>query len=221
MNNNAVVVSPPEEADACVIWLHGLGADGHDFEPIVSGFAASLRRHTLFVFPHAEHLPVTINGGMVMPAWYDIYDTNFGTRVDTDGMSRSQSRIEDIIAQAIQKGIKSERIVLAGFSQGGVIALRTALTYETNLAGVLALSTYLPGKESLEARLRSAPQRLPIFLAHGSTDPLIPLEAARQARDDLIGWGFAVQWQTYAMQHAVCPEEVNDIEKWLSATLSR
>ena len=217
--SNAVVLEPPEPASASVIWLHGLGADGHDFEPIVPQLGANLTNTTRFVFPHAPRQPVTINGGMVMRAWYDICDADFPGQADETGIRRSEATLCDYISREIQAGIAADRIVLAGFSQGGVIALRTGLLYPQRLAGIMALSTYLP-LQSETAREKNATNSLiPIFLAHGALDALIPIEVAKSSRDFLHEHGYDVEWHSYRMDHSLCADELQDINEWLSAIL--
>jgi phospholipase/carboxylesterase len=197
---------------ASIIWLHGLGADGHDFEPIVPELR--LAEPVRFIFPHAPVRAVTVNQGMRMRAWYDIFQFG-GGREDEAGIRASQGLVEEIISSEVLKGIKPEKIVLAGFSQGGAIALQTALRHPQRLAGVLALSTYLPIQEKL-ADEASAPNReAPIFMAHGLYDDIIPLARAERSRDALAKAGYKVEWRTYPMPHSVCPEEIRDIAGFL------
>jgi phospholipase/carboxylesterase len=204
--------------DASVIWLHGLGADGRDFEPIVPelGLPASLQLR--FIFPHAPVRPVSINQGMRMRAWYDIFQLGGGPE-DEPGIRASQELVETLIASQNRKGIRSQRIVLAGFSQGGAIALQTALRGRERLAGILALSTYLPLSAKLTGE-RSEPNRdLPILMAHGLYDDVIPLARAEQSRKVLADLGYPVQWHTYPMAHSVHPAEIADIARFLGAIL--
>jgi len=217
LTETEVVVEPLSRITSVVIWLHGLGATGHDFEPITSQFSHQIRRETRFIFPHAEKRPVTINGGMIMPAWYDIYDVSLGGTVDTEGMDRTQMRLDRYIQETIETGINSQRIVIAGFSQGGVIALREALSERFKLAGYIALSTYLPGSQHVKPA--SKVPNPPVFLAHGRNDQLIPIEAAELARDQLEATGFDVEWKPYPMQHEVCTQEIADIDSWLLRVL--
>ena len=208
---------------AAVIWMHGLGADGNDFAPIVPelklGGAPAIR----FVFPHAPMMPVTINNGHVMRAWYDVsFGDLEGTtrRADEQGVRASQTAIDKLIAREIQRGIAPRNIVIAGFSQGGAIALQTGLRYPQRLAGIMALSTYLPLGETL-ADEASAPNRdIPIFYAHGAHDPVIPLAMATASRAKLSALGYAVEWHEYPMQHAVCLEEIQAIGAWLRKAIS-
>jgi len=218
--SNAVVLEPPQPASATVIWLHGLGADGHDFEPIVPQFNATVTATTRFVFPHAPEQPVTINGGMIMRAWYDIREADFPGQADETGIRLSQATLRGYIKREIEAGIAPERIVLAGFSQGGVVALRTGLLFPERLAGIMALSTYLPLQAETAAEKHSANADIPIFLAHGALDPLIPIEAAKACRDFLLEHNYSVDWRSYRMDHSVCPDELQDISEWLSAVLS-
>jgi phospholipase/carboxylesterase len=200
--------------DAAVIWLHGLGADGHDFEPIVPELRLPPSLQLRFIFPHAPVRPVTINQRMRMRAWYDIFQLGPG-REDEAGIGESASAVQQLVEEQIKRGINSPRIVLAGFSQGGAIALHTALRYSSRLAGVLALSTYLPLAASLRDEIGEANRRLPIFMAHGTYDDVIPLLRAEQSRKALGDAGYSVEWHTYPMAHSVCAEEIADIASFL------
>lgn len=202
---------------ASVIWLHGLGADGHDFEPIVPELPLPAGLGARFVFPHAPVQAVTINYGHVMPAWYDVYGDG---RQDADGIRLSQGRIEALIARERERGVAPGRIVLAGFSQGGAIALLTGLRHPDRLAGILALSTYLPLAETVAAEASPANRAVPIFMAHGAEDPVIPLQRAAISRDQLRKVGYQVEWHEYPMPHAVCPEEIADVGAWLGRVLA-
>ena len=204
--------------DAAVIWLHGLGADGHDFEPIVPELQLPQRLSIRFIFPHAPVRPVTLNQGMRMRAWYDILQLG-GGREDEPGIRASQKAVEDLIAREGSRGIAPRRIVLAGFSQGGAIVLQTSLRYPERLAGTLALSTYLPLAGTLAAERSALNRDLPIFMAHGSQDPMIPIDRARFSRDALAALGYPVQWREYPMPHSVCLEELADIATWLTQAL--
>jgi phospholipase/carboxylesterase len=206
-------------ADASVIWLHGLGADGHDFEPVVPELRLPPALGVRFVFPHAPVRPVTLNMGMRMRAWYDIVQLGGGPE-DGDGIRASQALTEGLIARERERGVAPGRIVLAGFSQGGAIALHTGLRHAKRLAGILALSTYLPLADSLAAQAGAANRDLPIFMAHGRFDDVIPLERARQSRERLESLGYAVAWREYAMPHSVCGEEIADIAAWLLTRLA-
>ncbi len=205
--------------DAAVIWLHGLGADGHDFEPIVPELRLPPAMQLRFVFPHAPVRPVTLNQGMRMRAWYDILRLDGGAE-DAAGIRASQVQVEALITEEVKKGIKPARIVLAGFSQGGAIALHTGLRHPAALAGVLALSTYLPLNETLKKEAGEANRKTPIFMAHGQHDDIIPLARAEQSRKILAGAGYDVRWKTYPMPHSVCAEEIADIAQFLRGVLA-
>jgi phospholipase/carboxylesterase len=213
---DAVEIETGPAPQAAIIWLHGLGADGHDFEPIVSELSLPPATAVRFVFPHAPVQAVTINGGARMRAWYDI---GHDGRQDAAGIRASQSRVEALIARERGRGVAAHRIVLAGFSQGGAIALQTGLRHPDPLAGVLALSTYLPLADTLEKEASAAARDVPIFMAHGVEDPLIPLARAAQSRDRLSALGYRVEWHEYPMPHSVCAEEIRDIGVWLQRTL--
>ncbi len=204
--------------DAAVIWLHGLGADGNDFEGIVPMLRLPARLSLRFVFPHAPVRPVTINMGARMRAWYDIFALG-GVREDEDGIRASQRMIEALIARERERGIASERIVLAGFSQGGAIALQTGLRHEQPLAGIMALSTYLPLASTLAGERSQPNAKLPILFAHGEYDEMIGVDRARASRDALVALGYGVQWKTYPMGHEVCPDEIGAISEWLASVL--
>jgi phospholipase/carboxylesterase len=201
-------------ADAAVIWLHGLGADGHDFEPIVPEL--ELAKPVRFIFPNAPVRPVTINNGMRMRAWYDIFQFGGGPE-DEAGLRESQGLLEKLIAAERARGAK--KIVLAGFSQGGAIVLQTGLRHAQRLAGIMALSTYLPLAGKLEAEKNPGNQGVPIFMAHGAYDDIIPLRRAEQSKDLLAKSGYSVDWRTYPMPHSVCPEEIGHISEFLARTL--
>jgi phospholipase/carboxylesterase len=201
---------------AAIIWLHGLGADGHDFEPIVPELGMPAVPAVRFLFPHGPLQPVTINGGAIMRAWYDV--TGDG-RQDAAGIRASQARVEALIARERARGIAARCIVLAGFSQGGAIALQAGLRHPELLAGILALSCYLPLPETLEREAGQANRDVPIFMAHGTQDPLIPLSWAMRSRDHLKTLGYAVDWHEYPMPHSVCAEEIADIGRWLRGVL--
>lgn len=209
---------------AAVIWMHGLGADGNDFVPIVNELDLAGAPAIRFVFPHAPMRAVTINNGHVMRAWYDV---SFGDlegrsrRADEAGVRESQAQIGALIAKEQTRGITADRIVLAGFSQGGAIALHTGLRHPEKLAGVMALSTYLPLADSFAVEASAANRSTPVFMAHGSHDPVVPYAMGRQSHDVLQQTGYAVQWQEYPMQHSVCLEEVADISRWLVSVLGR
>jgi phospholipase/carboxylesterase len=219
MSDSPIIVetgsNPP---DFCVIWLHGLGADGHDFEPIVPELGLDSDLNIRFLFPHAPMIPVTINQGFVMRAWYDIAEADIAARQDETGIRASQALLIEMIEHQIAQGIDSTRIVLAGFSQGGVIALQTGLRFDKPLAGIMALSTYLPLAETLTDEKSEANAGLPIFLAHGSADPVIPVDLAYRTRGHLEKQGYQPKWIEYdGMQHSVCAQEIDDMGRWLES----
>jgi phospholipase/carboxylesterase len=204
------------EALYCVIWLHGLGADGHDFEPIVKELNLPNDLAIRFIFPHAPMMPVTINNGYVMRAWYDILAMDIGSRQDEAGVRQSQQFVNQMIEQQIAQGIPGERIVLAGFSQGGAVILQAGLRLDIPLAGLMALSTYLPLADSFEAEKTLQNEKISIFMGHGDSDPVVKPELAYRARSFLEREGYAIEWHEYAgMQHGVCAQEIAHIRKWL------
>ena len=205
---------------AAVIWLHGLGADGYDFEPIVPELNLPPTPAVRFVFPHAPMRPVTINNGAVMRAWYDIVGLEGVRREDDAGVRASQASVEELIAREASRGVPAARVVLAGFSQGGAIALQTGLRHAERLAGIMALSTYLPLAATLAAEASPANRSVPIFMAHGQYDSLIPIERAAISRDLLGKAGYGVEWHDYPMEHAVCREEIDDVAAWLRRVLA-
>jgi phospholipase/carboxylesterase len=202
-----------------VIWMHGLGADGWDFVPIVRELPLPEDVALRFIFPHAPVRAVTINNGMEMRAWYDIAMNDIARLPDERGIRESQAGIERLIARERERGVPSSRIVLAGFSQGGAIALQVGLRHADRLAGIAALSTYLPLEESLDAEAAAANRATPILMAHGTEDPVIPLRLAEQSRAALQKRGYEVQWETYPMPHAVCGEEIEALSAFLGRTL--
>ena len=212
---SAVVIEPKVPARAAVVWLHGLGADGHDFEPIVPELGLDPALGVRFVFPHAPRIPVTVNGGMVMPAWYDIVAMDFDRAHDRAGIERSSAQVAALIEDQVAKGIPNERIVLAGFSQGGAIALHRGLRTEPRLAGIVALSTYLVLDEDLEPR--DGP---PVFQAHGSHDPVVAFEHGKRAHERLRELGVPATFTSYPMQHQVCLEEIEAIGHFLGRVLA-
>jgi phospholipase/carboxylesterase len=204
---------------AAVIWLHGLGADGHDFEPVVPMLGLPAGLAVRFVFPHAPVRPVTINMGMAMRAWYDILQLGGGPE-DADGIRSSQLLLEGLVAREEARGVDASKVVLAGFSQGGAIALQTGLRFSRQLAGILALSTYLPLAQTLADERAAANFETPIFMAHGRLDEMIPIGRAENSRDKLKAIGYRLEWHAYPMGHAVCPEEIEAIGQWLAKLLS-
>jgi phospholipase/carboxylesterase len=216
-----VVLEPPSPPDAAVIWLHGLGADGFDFVPIVEELRLPPTLAVRFIFPHARPRPVTINGGYVMRAWYDITSLGPDRTEDETGVRESADVVRGYIEQLNGSGIGSERIVIAGFSQGGAIALQAALRHPQRLAGVMALSTYLPLRQTLEKEAAAANRDTPILMCHGVRDAVLPMALGAASRDLLQSRGYPVEWKTYPMEHSVCVEEVLDISRWLQARLAR
>jgi phospholipase/carboxylesterase len=204
---------------ASVIWMHGLGADGNDFAPIVPALELPAGLSVRFVFPHAPMRPVTINGGWVMRAWYDVRQDAGERREDEPGVRQSQQAIEELIARETTRGIAAGAIVLAGFSQGGAMALHTGLRHAGRLAGIMALSCFLPLADTVAAEASAANRGAPILMVHGVDDAMVPLARARRARDLLRGLGYGVDWHEYRMAHAVCPEEIADISSWLGRVL--
>ena len=204
------------DADKCVIWLHGLGADGYDFKPIVPELNLPEGHGIRFIFPHAPQRPVTVNAGVVMRAWYDLYSMDFTNHEDEEGIKASSQQITDLIQQL---KIENNNIVLAGFSQGGAIALHTALRFPRPLAGILALSTYLPLVKTFESELSEANRKIPVMMCHGSHDPVVPYQLGDDSRYFLEQAGYKIDWHSYPMQHSVCPHEINDIGQWLQKIL--
>ncbi|MGA7802640.1 MAG: dienelactone hydrolase family protein [Gammaproteobacteria bacterium] len=212
-------VGPAGDARASVIWLHGLGADGYDFETLVPELGLIDRAKVRFVLPHAPYRPVTLNGGQIMRAWYDIRTLDLRQQEDEAGIRASGAIVEALIAREAERGVPSQRVILAGFSQGGAVALHTGLRYGSALAGVLALSTYLPLPAALAAEASAANRRVPILMAHGLHDDVVPLLAAQLARQILEAQGYAVDWHAYSMGHALCPDEIVDLRAWLARRL--
>jgi phospholipase/carboxylesterase len=209
----------PAAAAASVILLHGLGADGWDFVPIVDELGLPDSLPVRFVFPHAPLRPVTVNGGYVMRAWYDITGFTPEGRADSDGLAESVQRVDAYLEQEVARGVGGERIVLAGFSQGGAVALTAGLRYPRRLAGVLALSTYLPFPARLAGERSAANRDVPILMCHGRMDPVVPIAMGEEARDMLKVSGYALEWREYPMQHEVCAPELAEIGRWLRTRL--
>jgi phospholipase/carboxylesterase len=202
-----------------VIWLHGLGADGHDFEPIVPELVNPAWPALRFVFPHAPVRPITINGGMSMRAWYDIYGQDIAQRQDETGIRASIALLDELIEHEIARGVASEHVLLAGFSQGGAIVLAGGLRHRQRLGGIIALSTYLPLAEKTAAQMSADNRATPIFMAHGASDPVIAQALAEMSRDVLVGLGLAPEWHSYPMAHQVCAQEIADLKRWIGARL--
>ena len=209
---------PTRTATHAVIWLHGLGADGNDFMPIVPELGLPADLPVRFVFPHAPSMPVTVNGGVTMPAWYDILDIQIDRKVDETQLRHSAQAAHRLIDREIERGIPAERIILAGFSQGGAVAYEAALTYPQKLAGLMALSTYFATADSVV--LSEASQGLPILINHGTQDPVVPESLGRAAVDRLQTLGFKPEYQSYSMPHAVSPDQIRDIGQWLQQRLN-
>lgn len=215
----AVVIEPEKRADAAVILMHGLGADGHDFEPIVSELDLPPTSSIRWIFPHAPARHVTINGGYVMRAWYDIVSIERGAPEDEPGIRQSEKAIGSLVRAERDRGIDADRIVLAGFSQGGAMALFTAARWPEPLAGVVALSCYMPLPASLPAEMRPESRSARVFMAHGTEDPIVPFELGESSRDLLLQQGCRVEWRTYPMGHSVCEDEVDALREWLMEVL--
>jgi phospholipase/carboxylesterase len=216
MSEPPVEVTTGPNPVGTVIWLHGLGADGHDFEPLVPEL---LRLHHLslrYVFPHAPVRPVTVNGGYPMRAWYDVLSFDRNSKLDSAGIAASDANIRALIERENQRGISADHIVLAGFSQGGAMALYTGLRLEQRLAGVMGLSTYLLAPDQLQAEQHAVNLQTPVFLAHGTRDPVLPYAMGEQTSAALTAAGYKVEWHSYAMEHSLCVEEVADIAAYLA-----
>jgi phospholipase/carboxylesterase len=214
-----IEVETAPQPNAAVIWLHGLGADGHDFEPIVPELVSRGERAWRFVFPNAPVRPVTINSGMRMRAWYDIAGMDRRAAEDAEGFKDSDNQIRELIAREVTRGIPAGRIVLAGFSQGGAVSLYTVPRLTEKLAGVMALSCYLPRESTFSAERTPANDATPIFMAHGQADATVPMMLGMRSRDYLLSHGYSVEWHEYPMAHAVCAEEVADIRQFLLRVL--
>jgi len=215
----AVEIETAHAPTASIIWLHGLGADGHDFEPIVPDLGLPGEPAVRFVFPHAPSIPVSINGGYIMPAWYDIRHSDLGIEHDADGIERSARQIRLLIEQEQMRGVAAERIVIAGFSQGAAMALHVGLTHRERLSGIVALSGYLLQREQLAARCSTENKGIPIFMAHGVEDPVVPFSLGETAQHTLGEWGYDVEWHTYPIPHHVCTDEIRAIGHWITSRL--
>lgn len=216
-----VVEETGENPDASIIWLHGLGADGHDFEPIVTELGLPDDLSVRFVFPHAPAIPVTINNGYIMPAWYDFKPTGQGIEHDEKGIARSTKQIQLLIEQQKMYGIAPDRIILAGFSQGGAMAIHCGLQQPGPMAGIMALSSYLLMPDHREDEIKSAACSTPIFMAHGVDDPVVPYAVGETSRRKLEAAGYHIEWHRYPMEHHVCPQEIKDIGLWISGILKK
>ena len=216
---STIEIDPDTPAKASIIWLHGLGADGNDFVPIVSELELPDDMGVRFVFPNAPEMPVTINNGYVMPAWYDILSEDFFRKEDEEGIRNSATRIEDLIRHEIDRGIPAYRIILAGFSQGGAIALHTGLRYRKQLAGIMALSTYLPLADTLSMERVSENDNVPVMMAHGLYDPVVPFSVAQRSSEQLRTQGYDVELHEFEMEHTVCSAEIKAISDWIRKVL--
>lgn len=217
---SAIEIETRADPSVAVIWLHGLGADGSDFVPVVDELGLSGRYGMRFVFPHAHFIPVTCNGGYVMRAWYDIISLAPTSRqIDVAGILHSRDAVRDLILRENLRGIPCHRIFLAGFSQGGAVAYTAALTHPETLAGVISLSTYIPAPKLIVEEASDANRRIPIFAAHGTDDDVVSLELGLQARDFLLQQGYQVEWSEYSMPHSVCMEEIAAIGQWLESKM--
>lgn len=216
----SIISNPNTPVRNSVIWLHGLGADGNDFAPIVPELGTQDELGIRFIFPHAPMIPVTVNGGAVMPAWYDITQMDLMRRADTSGITQSSSIITQIINDEIASGIDPANIVIAGFSQGGVIAIDVGIRFPDRLAGIMALSTYVPMRDSLPDATQSGHGDIPIFYGHGQHDQVIPIDQAESSKRFLEESGYTIEWHSYPMEHSVCAKEIAHIKTWLSSVLS-
>jgi phospholipase/carboxylesterase len=216
-----IEVNPPGDPEAAIIWLHGLGADGHDFETIVPQLRLPDSLPVRYIFPHAPKRAVTINGGLMMRAWFDFFNVDLtADSIDHDHFRESVGLLSALIENEMRSGMTSDRIVLAGFSQGGAIALHAGLHYEKKLAGILAMSMHLPTVAKSAAAFSSTAKQVPIMMTHGQLDPIIPLSKALETRQALSDLGYAVDWHDYPMPHSVCDQEIQDIRSWLLKVLT-
>jgi len=220
LETEAAVTLDPRGATGTVIWLHGLGADGHDFVPMIPQLTLPASAPTRFVFPHARVRPVTINNGYPMRAWYDIRSLTTHGRGDLAGIADSVATVHSLVAAEQAAGIPAHRIVIAGFSQGGAVAMHAGLTAPVRLGGIIAASTYLPCAGELDLRLAAGDRDLPVLMCHGNLDNVVAPELGREARDWLVARGFAVQWHEYPMAHEICAEEIADVSRWLRDRLA-
>lgn len=215
MSLQMIQIDTQDDPNCAVIWLHGLGANGHDFVPIVNELNLPVSTRARFIFPHAPIQAVSLNSGMQMPAWYDIHGLDMDSIEDESGIEYISTEIHALINQQIDTGIKVNKIVLAGFSQGGALALHAGLSYSHPLAGLMALSCYLPIRGQITKTAHSASRELPMFLAHGSYDDVVPMDFAQRAKQILEDQGFSIDWRDYPCAHSVCAEEIHDIRNFL------
>jgi phospholipase/carboxylesterase len=214
-----ITIEPISTATSCVIWLHGLGDSGSGFAPVVPLLNLPDDHAIRFIFPNAPEQAITINSGFVMPAWYDIKNEDLHSRADMEGVIQSESLVQALIQEQIDNGITADNIVLAGFSQGGVMSLYTGLRFKQTLAGIIGLSCYLPIKDQLPSQLSNANSNTPILQHHGALDDVVPVSAGKTANELIRNAGYTIQWKTYPMAHSVLPEQLNDIGTWLAKTL--
>ena len=220
MSLETIELTTTDKPTASIIWLHGLGADGHDFEAMVPQLNLPHDFGARFIFPHAPNRPITLNNGYVMRGWYDIINLKFGEQEDAAGMAESSAAITQLIETEMSRGIPSHRILLAGFSQGGAVVLHTALRSKHKLAGIMALSTYLPFSQTLKIEASAENKNIPIFMAHGLQDDIVKYQYAAQSRSVLEQNHYPINWHDYPMPHSVCMDEINDIRAWLLSLLS-
>jgi len=216
----AVILEPANKATSSIIWMHGLGADGNDFVPIVPELRLPTSLNSRFIFPHAPMRPITWNNGYVMRAWYDIKALGLKAEEDASGIHQSEQSIRRLIQHELDQGIAANKIVIAGFSQGGAMALQVALRYPQRLAGVMPLSTYLPLRDTLADEANVANKDIPILMCHGRQDPVVPYQLGDDSRKLLEAQGYLVDFRSYNMPHSVCAEEVADVSQWLQQILS-
>jgi phospholipase/carboxylesterase len=217
---SCVEIDPPTHARYTVIWLHGLGADGHNFAPIVPALRLPPESGVRFVFPHAPIRAVTLNQGTLMRAWFDIYELSIHSKIDREGITAATQSIQALIEKEIARGILSHHIFLAGFSQGAAMALIAGLQHDKPLAGLIALSGFLPLAPEILGQTSTINRQLPIFIAHGKQDPIVPFEMGQMTYEILLQAGYPLSWHTYAMSHMVCDEEVEDISHWIKQRLA-
>lgn len=216
LNQTIELIHGSGEPEHAIIWLHGLGASSSDFPPVVPELGLKEDRPIRFIFPQAPSRPITVNGGMVMPGWYDIKGMDIADKQDEVGMDESKNTLDDLIEAQIQLGISSENIIIAGFSQGGAVAYHTGLRSKYKLAGILSLSTYIPFSEHVASEHNKVNLLTPILSMHGTLDPVVPVELGQAAVDLLSGLGYQIKWQTYPMQHQVVMQQINDIGDWIN-----
>jgi len=213
----AIEFETSSNPDSTVIWLHGLGADGNDFAPIVPELKLPAELAIRFIFPHAPSIPVTVNGRFVMPAWFDILEMEIDRQIDINGLMASAMEINGFIDREIERGIDSRRIIIAGFSQGGAVAYQVVLSHKNTFGGLLAMSTYCATADTIE--YSESNKKIPILIQHGEHDPIVPELLGRKATTQLIKKGYSVSYQSYPMEHSVCPKQIDDISKWLQTVL--